>query len=64
MNITDFSALVSRHRHYFRTGATRSVEWRESQLKALSAMMKDRAEDFYASRRCGPTCAVTGPTRI
>ena len=49
MNITDFPALVSRHRNYFRTGATRSVEWRESQLKALSAMIKDRAEDFYAS---------------
>src|SRR5229473_2792557 len=49
MNTTDFPALVSRHRNYFRTGVTRSVEWRESQLKALRAMMKDRAEDFYAS---------------
>ncbi|MEA2964824.1 MAG: aldehyde dehydrogenase, partial [Alphaproteobacteria bacterium] len=49
MNTTEFSALVSRHRNYFRTGATRSVEWREGQLNALRAMMTDRAEDFYAS---------------
>src|SRR5260221_12353960 len=49
MHATDFTALVSRHRNYFRTGATRSVEWRERQLIALRAMMTDRAEDFYAS---------------
>src|SRR5882672_1141342 len=49
MNTTEFPALVSRHRHYVRTGATRSVEWREGQLNALCAMMTDRAEDFYAS---------------
>src|SRR5882757_3005043 len=49
MNTTEFPALVSRHRAYFRTGATRSVEWREGQLTALRAMMTDRAEDFYAS---------------
>jgi aldehyde dehydrogenase (NAD+) len=49
MNTTDFTALVSRHRNYFRTGATRSVEWREGQLTALRAMMTDRADDFYAS---------------
>src|SRR3954467_3686523 len=49
MNTTEFPALVSRHRNYFQTGATRSVEWREGQLNALRAMMTDRAEDFYAS---------------
>jgi acyl-CoA reductase-like NAD-dependent aldehyde dehydrogenase len=49
MNPIDFRALVSRHRNYVRTGATRSVEWRERQLNALRAMMTDRAEDFYAS---------------
>src|SRR5258707_111513 len=49
MNTTEFPALVSRHRNYFRTGATRSVEWRERQLIALQAMMADGAEDFYAS---------------
>src|SRR5712671_3899657 len=49
MNTTEFPALVSRHRNYFRTGATRSAEWREGQLNALRAMMTDRAEDFYAS---------------
>src|SRR5437588_6875593 len=47
MSTTDFSALVARHRAYFRTGATRSAEWREAQLRALRAMVTDRAEDFY-----------------
>src|SRR5258705_453092 len=49
MNTTEVPALVTRHRTYVRTGATRSVEWREGQLNALRAMMIDRAEDFYAS---------------
>ena len=45
----DFSAIAARHRNYFRSGATRSVEWRERQLTALRAMMTDCAEDFYAA---------------
>ena len=49
MSIPDFSALVSKHRNYFRSGATRPVEWREGQLTALRAMMTDHAEDFYAA---------------
>src|SRR5580704_8995803 len=49
MSTPDFSALVARHRSYFRTGATRSAEWREGQLTALRAMMTDRAEDFHAA---------------
>jgi acyl-CoA reductase-like NAD-dependent aldehyde dehydrogenase len=49
MTAPDFSALVARHRNYFRTGATRSAEWREGQLTALRTMMTDRAEDFYAA---------------
>ena len=49
MNTTEFPGLVSRHRNYFRSGATRPVEWREGQLTALRAMMTDRAEDFYTS---------------
>src|ERR1700694_5854996 len=49
MNTTDFAPIVSRQRNYFRTGATRSLEWREGQLSALRAMMIDRAEDYYAS---------------
>jgi acyl-CoA reductase-like NAD-dependent aldehyde dehydrogenase len=49
MSTSDFSALVGRHRAYFRTGATRPAQWRESQLTALRAMMTDRAEDFYAA---------------
>src|SRR6516225_4765897 len=49
MSTHDFSTLVARHCAYFRTGATRSAEWRERQLTALRAMMTDRAEDFYAA---------------
>jgi acyl-CoA reductase-like NAD-dependent aldehyde dehydrogenase len=49
MTTLDFSDLVSHHRKYFRTGITRSVEWRESQLTALRTMMKDRDEEFYAA---------------
>jgi acyl-CoA reductase-like NAD-dependent aldehyde dehydrogenase len=45
----DVGRLVERHRHYFRSGATRSAEWRESQLKALRSMIKDHAEDLYAA---------------
>src|SRR5580658_4482604 len=49
MSTPDFSSLVARHRAYFRTGATRSADWREGQLTALKAMMTDRAEDFHAA---------------
>src|SRR5882724_9132716 len=45
----DFGRLVAHHRAYFQSGATRGVEWRESQLIALRSMMKDHAEDFYAA---------------
>lgn len=45
----DFSALVAHHRNYFRSGATRSAEWRKGQLIALRSMMKDHAEGFYAA---------------
>src|SRR5215467_8838442 len=49
MSTPDFSSVVSAHRKYFRSGATRSVEWREKQLTALRAMMKDHAEEFYGA---------------
>jgi aldehyde dehydrogenase (NAD+) len=49
MSTRDFSSLVARHRNYFRSGATRSIEWRESQLIALRSMMQDHADDFYAT---------------
>jgi aldehyde dehydrogenase (NAD+) len=45
----DLSGLATRHRNYFLSGATRSIEWRQTQLTALQSMMKDRAEDFYAA---------------
>lgn len=49
MTTLDFSALVSRHRKYFHTGITRSVEWRESQLTALRTMMNEHADNFYTA---------------
>src|ERR1700752_5249691 len=49
MSTPDFSALAARHRAYFRSGATRSAQWREGQLTALRAMMTDHAKDFYAA---------------
>jgi aldehyde dehydrogenase (NAD+) len=42
-------ADLAGHRDYFRSGATRAVEWREGQLKALRAMVSEHAEDFYAA---------------
>ncbi len=47
--MTDYNALVARHRVYFRSGATRSVDWRERQLMALRAMVKEHAEEWYAA---------------
>src|SRR5262245_29848306 len=49
MSTPDYDILVSNHRKYFQSGATRSVEWREKQLTALRAMMKDHAEEFYGA---------------
>ncbi len=49
MAVQDFASLVALHRNYFRSGATRSAEWRESQLIALRSMMEGHAEDFYTA---------------
>ena len=49
LSAADFPALVARHRHYFVSGATRSVKWRKRQLIALRSMMKEHAEEFYAA---------------
>jgi acyl-CoA reductase-like NAD-dependent aldehyde dehydrogenase len=46
---SDFAALVARHRQYFRSGATRSAEWREAQLRALRTMVKNHAAELYAA---------------
>jgi aldehyde dehydrogenase (NAD+) len=48
MTTQDFGGLVALHRKYFRSGATRSIEWRRSQFVALRSMMKEHAEEFYA----------------
>ena len=52
----DFGALVARHRNYFRSGATRPVEWRESQLIALRSMMKNR----YGRTSAATVSTLTG----
>jgi len=49
MSTPDFGALLTGHRKYFQSGATRSAKWREEQLIALRAMMKDHAEEFYGA---------------
>src|SRR5499425_749187 len=49
MSTPDFGALLSIHRKYFQSGATRSPKWRKEQLIALRAMMKDHGEDFYSA---------------
>jgi len=49
MAMPDFASVVALHRNYFRSGATRSARWRETQLIALRSMMKEHAEDFYAA---------------
>src|SRR5262249_6564203 len=49
MSTTDFGAFLSGHRKYFQSGATRPAKWREEQLIALRAMMKDHAEEFYGA---------------
>jgi aldehyde dehydrogenase (NAD+) len=45
----DASSLFTRHRKYFLSGDTRSIEWREKQLIALRSMMQDHAGDFYSA---------------
>ena len=45
----DFRSLAARHRAYFLSGKTRSIEWREAQLTALSALITENAKDFHAA---------------
>ena len=45
----DFPGLVARHRKYFLSGKTRTVEWREAQLDALHALTTERADDLCAA---------------
>ena len=45
----DFAGLVARHRKYFLSGKTRTVEWREAQLDALHRLMTERADDLCAA---------------
>ena len=61
MSTPNFSALLARHRAYFRTGVTRSAQWREAQLTALRAMMTDRM--VAATLRC-PSHPEVGALRF
>jgi hypothetical protein len=45
MSTPDFSTLVARHRAYFQTHATRSLDWREGQLATLSAVTTKHGEE-------------------
>src|SRR5690242_5778644 len=42
-------AVVARLRATFRTGRTRSSEWRTGQLEALERMLVEREKDFVAA---------------
>lgn len=47
MPASEIEQQVARHRAYFLSGKTRPVEWREAQLAAVQALMKERAADFH-----------------
>ncbi len=49
MTASEFESLFARHRAYFQAGHTRPVAWREAQLRALQALMTERAADFFAA---------------
>ena len=42
-----YGALVSAQRSYFKSGSTRSVEWRREQLNAIKTMIDESREDMY-----------------
>ena len=42
MSKPDFGALLSGHRKYFQSGATRSAGWRKEQLIAMSLVYQRR----------------------
>src|SRR5262249_47911733 len=41
--------LVAGQREYFRSGATRPVEWRRQQLEAMRILLADNRERFFAT---------------
>ena len=45
----EFEAMVSRQRAFWKTGATRSVEWRLNQLKKLEQALEEREEALCAA---------------
>ena len=45
----EFEAMVSRQREFWNTGATRSVEWRLTQLKKLERVLEEREEALCAA---------------
>lgn len=45
----NFGSMVAKHRAYFMSGKTRSLEWREEQLKALSTMITENGDEMRAA---------------
>src|SRR6185369_636378 len=45
----NFGSMVAKHRAYFMSGKTRSPEWREEQLKALSTMITENGDEMRAA---------------
>lgn len=58
----DYTDLVAGQREYFRSGATRPVEWRRQQLEALKALLEENRARF--SPRSIKISGGTTPTPI
>src|SRR3989449_8031789 len=59
----DFGALVARHRNYFRSGATRPVEWRGRQVIAVGALVEEPGGGFFPPVLAGPPRHPIAPRR-
>ena len=51
MTDPDYTELVEAQRAYFKSGATRPLEWREGQLKAMVAMFTENREEMFEALR-------------
>ena len=47
----NFSDVVASQRAYFKSGATRPLEWRIAQLKAMKAMFEENRDEMFAALR-------------
>ncbi len=51
MSTPDFAAIVAKHRNYFRSGATRPVEWRPESARQRLAGCRDKRPEIAAIAR-------------